>query len=149
MRRAVSWGVLGVVPAVAVWLAVAGSAGAADFDAARHAIGEMTAASRAVVDSGDRGDFGRMITDAERVVEAGERALAALPRPGNRHAETGRPCGRPWSTRDKSSRLRPTGGLTTRWRTRRALTQVRRGGSRRGVIAVGGPTRSEVDSDAD
>jgi hypothetical protein len=129
MRRAVSWGVLGVVPAVAVWLAVAGSAGAADFDAARHAIGEMTAASRAVVDSGDRGDFGRMITDAERVVEAGERALAALPRPGNRHARDAAD-----HVRQAMEHARQVIEAATHGRpddavahARRALTQVRRG----------------------
>jgi len=75
-----------VVQAIAVWLAVAGSAGAADLDAVGRAMGEMMTAARAMVDSGDQRDFGRMITEAEQVVDAGERALAALPQPGNRHA---------------------------------------------------------------
>lgn len=86
MGRTISWAVLGVASAIAVWLAVAGSAGATDSAAVNRAIGEMMTAARAMVDSGDRRDLGRMITEAEQVVDAGERALAALPRPGNRHA---------------------------------------------------------------
>lgn len=79
VRRAITIG-------LAVWLSVAGWAWAADPDVVRRAMGEMMAAARAMVDSGDRHDFDRMVMDAQRVVESGERALASLPRPGNRHA---------------------------------------------------------------
>ena len=86
MGRTVPWAVWGVIAAIAVWLAVVGSVGAADSDAIRRAIGEMMTAAQAMVDGGDHRDSKRLITEAGRVMEAGERVLAALPRPGNRHA---------------------------------------------------------------
>lgn len=79
------WGVF-LFAAVAGGLPVTGAAWAADADAVRGAIGEMMAASRAMVDSGERQDSERLVAEAERLMEAGGRALAALPRPGNRHA---------------------------------------------------------------
>ncbi len=86
MLHAASRSVQGIGAAVAVWLAVAGLAGASDSDAVRRAIGEMFSAAQTMVDSAERHDFVQMGTDADRVVAAGERALAALPKPGNRHA---------------------------------------------------------------
>jgi hypothetical protein len=76
----------GWLVAVVSCLSLSVVAQAADPDAVRRAFGEMMAASRTMVDSGERRDFERMATEAGVVVEAGERVLAALPRPGNRHA---------------------------------------------------------------
>jgi hypothetical protein len=77
----------GLITAVtAAWLSVVGWTWAADPDAVRRAMGEMMAAAQAMVDSGDRRDFDRMAMDAQRVMASGERTLASLPRPGNRHA---------------------------------------------------------------
>lgn len=64
----------------------AGWSWAADVEAIRRAIADLTAASRAMVEQGERGDLGAMSAEADRVVRTGERALAALPQPGNRHA---------------------------------------------------------------
>lgn len=75
-----------VLTAGVFWLAVVGAAGADDADAVRRAVSEMMAASRAMVDSGERRDFERMAAEAALAVEAGSRALEALPQPGNRHA---------------------------------------------------------------
>lgn len=70
-----------------VWLAVSGLAGAAvDRDAIGRAMGEMLTAARAMVDSGDHRDLAGVGTAGERVLGAGNLALAALPQPGNRHA---------------------------------------------------------------
>ena len=82
----VSWAVPGVVGAITVWLAVAAPVGAAGSDEMGRAIGEMMTAAQAMVDSGERRDSKRLVSEAGRVMEAGERVLAALPRPGNRHA---------------------------------------------------------------
>lgn len=68
------------------WLVAAGFAVAADVGAARTAIREMMTASRAMLDEHARGDLALMAAAATRVIAAGERALAALPTPGNRHA---------------------------------------------------------------
>jgi hypothetical protein len=70
----------------AVWLTVFGVAAAADRDAVLRAINEMMTASRAMASDQERGDLSGVSAHATRVVEAGERALEALPKPGNRHA---------------------------------------------------------------
>lgn len=127
--RAVPSAVLGVVPAIAVWLAVAGPAAAMDADAVGRAMGDMMTASRAMVDDGDRGDFEGMMTEAQRVVDAGERALAALPRPGNRHARDAaehvqRAIDHASQVIEAANRGRSDDALA---HARRALAQVRRG----------------------
>jgi hypothetical protein len=86
MGRAALRGVHGAAAIAAVLLVVADLAGGADADAVRRAVADMLSASRTMVDHGERRDVVRMGADADRVVAAGEQALAALPQPGNRHA---------------------------------------------------------------
>jgi hypothetical protein len=71
---------------LAVGLMVSGVAVASDRDAVLHAIGEMMTASRAMAADQERGDLPGVSANAALVIAAGERALAALPQPGNRHA---------------------------------------------------------------
>jgi hypothetical protein len=71
---------------LAAGLMVSAVAAAADRDAVLRAIAEMMPASRAMVADHEREDLTGMGADATRVIEAGERALEALPKPGNRHA---------------------------------------------------------------
>lgn len=77
---------IALVIGLAAGLMASGVAAATDRDVVLRAIGEMLTASRAMVADHERGDLSGMAADAARVVEAGERALDALPNPGNRHA---------------------------------------------------------------
>jgi hypothetical protein len=74
------------VTGTTAWLTLSGGAAAADRDAVLHAIGEMMTASRAMASDQERGDLSGVSAHATRVIAAGERALEALPKPGNRHA---------------------------------------------------------------
>ncbi|MFZ5874921.1 MAG: hypothetical protein ACOYXU_00800 [Nitrospirota bacterium] len=71
---------------IALALTVSGIAAAADRAAALRAISEMMTASRAMSADQERGDSPGVSAGATRVIEAGDRALEALPKPGNRHA---------------------------------------------------------------
>lgn len=84
MRGRLSGIALGI--GLAVGLMAPGVVTAADRDVVLRAIGEMMTASRAMVADHDREDLTGMAADAAQVIEAGERALEALPKPGNRHA---------------------------------------------------------------
>jgi hypothetical protein len=121
------WGLV-LVATVAGWL-ITSAAWAADADAVRGAIGEMMAASRAMIDSGERRDSERMVAEAERLREAGARALEVLPRPGNRHARDAADHVRQAMDHARraaeSSRLRRFDEAVTE--ARNTLTQVRRG----------------------
>lgn len=76
----------GLAVGAVVWLAATGPAASVERHPALLAIGEMMSVARAMAEAGERGDLAGMAADAARVIDAGERALDGLPKPGNRHA---------------------------------------------------------------